>query len=251
MSRTSIEKIALMKQYWRDGYSIPEIASMTSTSKATVKKYLKDDLQTWLDEHNKAAERKAKAELVPEPVSFVTDENEFDISKLSIDEFESYIEFEFSQCTNDYVAIKDLFYELRSDELTYDQVMKLRQVYELKLDSLTSRNKDNLSGNQNDNDLNASEPERLANNSDNKSIRKQIIHEIKNHLECKLPSLRKIEEVSFDRFTQHLHYWIMANVMSTEAANRWYKEDKNRAGDLEFIGEYAPAKALELLRIAD
>ena len=82
-----------------------------------------------------------------------------------------------------------------------------------------------------------------------RSVRKQIIAQIKEELQCKkFPGIRNIDEVPLERFTQHLQYWLLTHNDSAKAANAWYKEDQNRPGDLDYIKQHISESIFNLIK---
>lgn len=178
--RITDEQIALARQYFIDGYSLPEAASMSRMSLASCKKYLKDTIQTYINEHTEAANRrKAKAEIMPEPTTFnlvMTDEliedviiddgtveslREVDDNKIMLEtqlaqdklaaeeldqqmtdaQFISLLEYEFSQALN-YEQAKELYWEYKPQAtINITRVEAFRAIYESTLNRLTSKPK--------------------------------------------------------------------------------------------------------------
>lgn len=120
--RITSEQIAKAKQYFRDGYSIPECCLMANMSRASFNKYCKEAVNIWLDEHTQAEQDRLAAQ------------NQAQITKLSYDEFVSYVEFELDNCADDIVYLKELYYQLKEDAKDeYRKLIRLRELYEDRL----------------------------------------------------------------------------------------------------------------------
>lgn len=179
MPRISLEKIALMKQYWRDGYDIPSIAKMCGSTPTTVKKKLGSDIQTYINEHELAKTRRldneaeqAKAAIIPEPVKFnmvmtnetIKDDKELELAAIADNEriieqqmsadkaiaeeldmpdeqFISLLEYEFSQA-NTYEEAKELYWEYKPQSIiNIKRVEAFRAIYEQTLSRVSSKPK--------------------------------------------------------------------------------------------------------------
>jgi predicted DNA-binding protein YlxM (UPF0122 family) len=186
MTRITPERIASMRQYWRDGFSLPEIATMTKSTVATIRKYLKSDIQTYISEHEQA---KAKREqILPTDTTSIKD--------LSLEQFAEYVKYEFDSIPNSIEAIKDTFYQIKdNEELNYDQVIKLRDIYEARLNQLTS-----------------------------KVTIQQAIKAFKDEHQIKIPIPRQSNDWSEERLYEHLVFWLVANRDSRAIATAKLKE---------------------------
>jgi predicted DNA-binding protein YlxM (UPF0122 family) len=193
MTRITPERIASMRQYWRDGFSLPEIATMTKSTVATIRKYLKSDIETYISEHEQA---KARREIIPTDTTSIKD--------LSLEQFAEYIKYEFSNVSSDISSIKDVFYQIKKEELNYEQVIRLRELYEARLNQLTS-----------------------------KVTIQQTIKAFKNKHQIKIPIPRKANDWSEERLSEHLVFWLVANRESRAIATAKLKEldtlDKRKA----------------------
>ena len=202
--RITTSQIETARTAFRNGKSIPECCSIANMSRASFNKYLGKEVQTWFDEAK--AQRDRIAEIVPQPVNFEVLTPP--ISKLSIDEFESYIEFEFSQCS-DFIELKDLFYELRNDEsLTYEQVIKLREIY------------DNLKSESSDKSIIEIKSSKQT---------QQTIKAFKSKYNIKIPvprlsTLQAEEWNKLERVYEHLAFWYVAHHEGRAAATAFIKK---------------------------
>lgn len=146
MARITPEQIESARQAFRDGFSIPEACRIAKMSRASFNKYLGKEVQTWLDEHTQAREQNVSLPVTDdnkimldtqiEQDKLVAQEldNQAAISKLSYDEFVSYVEFELNNCADDIVYLKELYYQLKQDASDeYRKVIKLRELYESRL----------------------------------------------------------------------------------------------------------------------
>jgi predicted DNA-binding protein YlxM (UPF0122 family) len=183
MTRITTEQIASARQYFRDGFSIPECCQMANMSKASFNKYLKSDIEAYIKEHQQA---KAKREIMPTDTTSIKD--------LSLEQFAEYIKYEFSNVSSDISSIKDVFYQIKKEELNYEQVIKLRELYEARLNQLTA-----------------------------KSV-KQTIKAFKDKYQIKIPIPRLANDWSEERLYEHLVFWLVANRDSRAIAFSKLKE---------------------------
>lgn len=79
--RITNEQIATARQAFIDGFSLPEAAKIAKMSLSSCKKYLRSDINTYLKEHEEAANKRldkeaseAKKAIEPEPINFMTNE---------------------------------------------------------------------------------------------------------------------------------------------------------------------------------
>ena len=218
MPKITDQQIALARQYFTDGYSLPEAAKMSKMSLASIKKYLKSDIQTYIQEHEANAARKA---IQPEPIAFesVTQSN----NDLSFDQFVSYAEFEFANTPDDVEYIKNLYSELKADATNYDKVIKLRELYETRLNQIGKIK---------------IEPEAIAQSiADNKTdyevpesqTNKDIIRQYKNTLNIKIPIARRANEWEQSRLLEHIAYHILASKVGHKKATEWLESEPTDA----------------------
>ena len=180
MKRITHEQIASAKQYWRDGWSIPECCQMTNMSRASFMKYCGMDVRTFIDEHTANKERREQSDRIaeimpvtPNGVSIDTDDVIIDDGtveslyerddnqimlrvqqeqdrqaaieldqQMSDEAFMSLLHYEFSQCGN-FEEAKATYYDYKPQAIiNIMRVEYFRKVYEETLIRVTSKSDD-------------------------------------------------------------------------------------------------------------
>ena len=198
----SDEQIALAKQYFKDGFSIPECCQMSRMSRASFNKYCSDVVKAYIAEHTEAkAQRDRVAEIMPTT------------SLLEYDQFVSYVEFEFDSCNN-IDELKAVYEQLKSDyKSEYRFVIKLRELYESKL--LVKTKPDEVAKQT---QLEAEQSEFDNQSQDNKAI----IRIYRDSLNIKIPLARKANEWGKSRLLEHIAYWRKASEVSHKQSTKLY-----------------------------
>lgn len=193
--RISPEQIEIARNAFRGGWSIPEAASIANMSKASFHKYLRQDIETYMQEHlaPKPIEQAEKPAPSSEPIVAETN----NISELSLTQFRQYVETEFNSIGKDRLALKELFYELQNEHKTdYDRLIAVRECYDNALSQLVKN-----------------EPKPSANSELAQNRLQSIKDAIKAYASrygCKIPVPRskQLANWSDDRLLEHLVYHI-------------------------------------------
>ena len=220
MARITPQQIESARQAFRDGFSIPEACRIAKMSKASFNKYLGKEVKTWVEEHTQAKARRVNLvmtdELIPDDNKIMLDtqfeqdrlaaqelDNKAAISKLSYDEFVSYVEFELNNCADDIVYLKELYYQLKQDAADeYRKVIKLRELYESRLNRIGKSKPDTSS---------------LDRKCTNFDAIEQTITEYSSKFRIEIPVPKayrgRWKTDTGKRIKEHIVYWISANYL--------------------------------------
>ncbi len=206
------EQVAQFRQLWLDGYSIPEIAKICSTTASTIKKYLRSDIKTYIEQHTQAAERRQQEPVsIKEVIAQVEIPNE---EPLTYSQFESYAQQCLTECADDIVEIRDCYYSLKDDaRQEYRKVIRLRELYEVRLSQLSPAEEQY-------------EPSQC--NAD-------IIRTYRDSLKCKLPISKDCETWDNERLYEHLAYWMMRRECTNEQTMKWLEENPDLETRMQYI----------------
>ena len=211
--RISPEQIETARNAFRGGWSIPEAASIANMSKASFHKYLRQDIETYMQEHLASKEAKLKPieteiKPAPSPEPIEDEQNSQNaISELSLNQFRQYVETEFNSIGKDQLALKQMFYELKAEhEQDYDRLIVVRECYDNALSQLVKPKpmaNSKVQRGQNDPFV---KPNDLAQNR-LQSI-KDAIQAHKSRFNCRIPVPRDLANWNDERLMEHITYHV-------------------------------------------
>lgn len=206
--RITDDQIEIARSAFRNGRSIPECCSIANMSRASFNKYLGSEVQTWIDEHLKAKDRREQRERIDEIMPPVgkpigTPEGEEDTPIIdSDDDFIRVIEYEFEQCT-DYIEARDIFDHYRPQGIiNLKRTEALRRLYESALNRKPKSKCQNvtLMSSPTPTDISQLLADQHRTTIQNFKSRFQL-------KKCPVPRRSTVADWTAERLYEHLFYW--------------------------------------------